>query len=264
MNLWIAAFLGIVEGLTEFVPISSTGHLILAANVVGLESSRASSFLIFIQLGAMAAVLVRFRRCFLGLLARPSASGFSGRRALGYLLLTTAPALAVGWLARAYIRDHLFAPRSVAWGLAAGALWILAGDRAAERKAHRGLDDLRWCHALGVGLFQCLALWPGVSRAAATIMGGLTVGLRRPAATEYSFLAAVPVMLGACLFALGQELPSLTGVDCAAHAIGFLTAFATASLALEGLLRYVSRHTLVLFGIYRLVLAAFVLGSHAV
>ncbi|MBN1268138.1 MAG: undecaprenyl-diphosphate phosphatase [Kiritimatiellae bacterium] len=257
MTSLAAAILGLIEGLTEFIPISSTGHLILAADLLRLEGPQVSTFLIFIQLGAIMAVVVHFRLRLLAFL-RPGQAGFAGPRGLGLLALTTLPAVVAGFLGHGFIRAHLFNPLTVAVGLGVGGLWILIGEQFSADISRRDIDTLMWTDALGIGLFQCLALWPGVSRAAATIMGGLFVGLRRRAATEYSFFAAVPIMLGACLFALYNEIPALQPADVRMLAIGFIVAFFTAWIAIKGLTEYVSHHTLVLFGWYRLALAALV------
>ena len=169
----VAALMGVVEGVTEFIPVSSTGHLILAGDLLGFESlvgeGQAKTFEIFIQLGAILAVVVAYPRRFSGLLRLGDNSGFSGLRGLSLLLLTSLPAGRLGLLARGPIKEHLFQPLTVAVGLAAGAVWILVVERWPPRVRRAGLDQLRWQDALAVGLFQCLALWPVMSRSSSTI-----------------------------------------------------------------------------------------------
>jgi undecaprenyl-diphosphatase len=187
--------MGLVEGLTEFLPISSTGHLILAGRVAELRRgswprrSRCS-----FSLGAILAVLMAYRTTFLNLFLAPSDKGFRGANGIVLLLLSTLPGLIGGLLGHGFIKEHLFTSHTVAIGLAAGGLWILVAERFHNHAAPRELDRMTWKMALGVGLFQCLALWPGMSRSTCTILGGLWLGLSRKAATEYSFFAAVPLL----------------------------------------------------------------------
>ena len=250
-----AAILGLVEGLTEFLPVSSTGHLILAGGLLRFTGEKASTFEIFIQLGAILAVVVFFRRKFAGLFNWSSTQGFSGKRGIALLACTTAPALAVGFLTHHFIKEHLFNPFTVAIGLGIGGLWILASEKWPRHFAKSGLDSLGGREALGVGFFQCLALWPGFSRSAATILGGMTLGLDRKTATEYSFFAAVPVMAAACLLDLIKSRHALSAADLPLFAVGFIVAFFSAWASIQFLLGFVSRHKLNGFGWYRLVLA---------
>ncbi len=258
--LWIAAILGLVEGLTEFLPVSSTGHLILAGHLLGFTGERAETFEIFIQLGAILAVVLFFLRRFLGLLRPPAgAPGFAGWRGLGLLIVTTLPAVGAGLLLHKTIKAHLFTPLAVAAGLAVGALWILAAERWPRRCAPVGLEQLTWGRALAIGVFQCLALWPGMSRSSSTILGAMLLGLDRRAATEYSFFAAVPVITLAGGYDLLKSLPALSGNDLPLFAVGFVVAFVSAWAAIQFLIRFVATHTLKLFGWYRLAVALIVL-----
>jgi undecaprenyl-diphosphatase len=251
-----AIVLGLVEGLTEFLPISSTGHLIIVNDLIGYTSEEADTFNVFIQLGAILAVLLYFRERFIGLITFQRGEGFTGLRGLTLLALTTLPALAFGYLAHDTIKTHLFSTETVAIGLAAGAVWILLTERYYRQDDPVELDQLTWITALGIGLFQCLAMWPGMSRSACTILGAMLLGLRRRAATEYSFFAAVPVMLAACSYDLYASRDILRADMIPFFATGFITAFVSALAAVKFFIHFVSRHTFTPFAWYRLALAA--------
>lgn len=260
-----AAIMGLVEGLTEFLPVSSTGHLILAGKWLGFERSLghdvAATFEIFIQAGAILAVLAAYPGRFAGLADVRRGSGFSGWRGLSLLAITSVPALIAGKLAGEFIKVQLFAAWSVALGLAAGAVWILAVERRRPQARTGSLDDLGWREALAIGLFQCLALWPGVSRSGATILGGMMLGVDRKTATEYSFFAAVPVLLAAALWELWKSRHFLQPAQASLFGIGLAVSFVAAFLAVKWLLRFVASHTLTAFAWYRLCLAAAVFAA---
>jgi len=253
-----AIILGFVEGITEFLPISSTGHMILAGHWLGWETETAKTFEVFIQLGAILAVVLFFPHRFLGLLNLKAKEGFAGWRGLGLLAVTTAPALVLGAAAHGFIKAHLFSPATVAIGLAVGAVWILVVEKFLRGPAQSGLDRVTWRQALAVGCFQCLAMWPGMSRSACTILGGMLVRLDRRTATEYSFFAAVPTMIAACSFDLLKSLPFLRAADLPLFAIGFVVSFISAWLAVKWFIHFVGGHTLNPFAWYRLALAAVV------
>lgn len=256
----IAALLGLVEGLTEFLPVSSTGHLILISDGLDFRGPLADCFNVFVQMGAMLAVVVFYRRRFLSFLRPPAAPGFSGYRGIALLALTSLPALVVGKLAHHEIKDHLFHPTSVAMGLAIGAVAILLIEQFARRDRLVELDRLDWKTALGIGLIQCAALWPGISRSAATILGAILLGLSRRAAAEYSFFAAVPILTAAVLYDTWQNWPILTREAIPFFTTGFIVAFFSAWVAIRFLIQYVSHHSFRVFAWYRLVLAAVVLA----
>lgn len=256
----VAALLGIVEGLTEFIPVSSTGHLILAADLLGFADlvgdERAKTFEIFIQLGAILAVVTVYPHRFSGLLRLTDNTGFSGCRGLGLLLITSLPAGLLGLLARGTIKSMLFQPLTVAAGLAAGAVWILIVERRTLRVRRSGLDALRWQDALAVGCFQCLALWPGMSRSSSTILGGMMLGIDRKTAAEYSFFAAVPLLTAAALYELYKSRSLLSLADAPWFAVGFVVSYLFAWLSVRFFIRFLSQHTLTGFGWYRLAVAA--------
>ena len=260
MEVWgIAVILGIVEGLTEFIPVSSTGHLIVAGNLLGFVGDKAATFEVAIQLGAILSVLVLYRNRFLELIPGKESpipgSALEGWAGLWRIALATAPALVVGYFAHRFIKSHLFTPVAVSWALAVGGVGILIAERAISRRASRPLDDLTLTQALGIGLFQTLALWPGISRSGATIIGGLLLGLDRRGAAEFSFLIAVPIMLAATSFEILQMGGSFTADEVAQFAVGFVVSFLVALMAIASFIRVLSRWSLAPFAWYRLVAA---------
>ena len=253
-----AVILGIVEGLTEFLPVSSTGHLIISGHLLGFTGPKAETFEIVIQLGAILAVVVMYLPTFWGLV-RPTGRAFGGLRGLFLLFLTSLPASLLGLLAHSAIKAHLFTPVSVAFALAAGALAILAVERMPRRIRVADLDGITPAMALGIGCFQCLALWPGFSRSAATIMGGMILGADRRAAAEYSFIAAVPLMFAATGYDLLKSWRLFSADDFLILAVGFAVSFVAAWAAVKGFISLLGRLTLRPFAWYRLALAPVVL-----
>lgn len=258
MLILTAIILGILEGLTEFLPVSSTGHLILAGHALDFTGARANTFEVFIQLGAILAVVWLYRQRFAQLLEFGQDKGLQGKRGIGLLLLTTLPALIVGFLFHGFIKDHLFQPETVAIGLAAGGAVLIIFERVKPKPRIANVDKITAKQALGVGLFQLLSLWPGVSRAASTIIGGMIQGLDRKTAVEYSFLIAVPVMIAATGYDLLKNLPNLQASDTALFATGFFTAFISAILAIRYFVQFVQRFGFTAFGWYRIALAVLV------
>lgn len=257
-SLWIAALLGLVEGLTEFLPVSSTGHLILVGDVLGLTGPRAATFEIVIQFGAILAVLLLYWGRFWGLLRPGAGRGFSGPRGLALLVTTTLPGALLGLAAGGFIKS-LFSPACVAASLGTGAVCMLlvewwAARRPAPDVRPSGLDQLTFRQALGVGCFQCLALWPGFSRSASTIMGGMLLGLRREVAAEYSFIAAVPLIVGAAGYDLLKSFHLFSAADLPFFVVGILVAFVAAVAAIKTFIALLGRMTLRPFAVYRLLL----------
>lgn len=255
-----ALLLGVIEGLTEFLPVSSTGHMILASHGLGWHGPQVETFEIFIQLGAILAVVRLYKQRFYALWpTSQQTTGFAGVRGLWLLGLTTLPALIFGFLVHGYMKTYLFNAYTVALGLGLGGVAILVVERWFIRPQRSGLDTMLWRDALIIGLFQCLALWPGVSRSAATILGGMLIGIERKTATEYSFLAAVPVMCAAVGYDLLKSLTFLTSQDIPIFALGFVVAFLSAWVAVQGFVRLLNTYTLMPFGWYRIVVALVVL-----
>lgn len=253
-----AIILGIVEGLTEFLPVSSTGHLIIAGHLLGFTGPKAETFEIVIQLGAILAVVAMYLPTFWGLV-RPTGRAFGGIRGLLLLFLTSLPASLLGLVAHSAIKEHLFSPVTVAFALMAGALAILFVERLGTRKTVGDLDAMTPALALGIGCFQCLSLWPGFSRSAATIMGGMILGVDRRTAAEYSFIAAVPIMFAATGYDLLKSWRIFTPDDFTVLAVGFAVSFVAAWAAVKVFIALLSRLTLRPFAWYRLALAPVVL-----
>lgn len=261
-NWYIAIIQGLVEGLTEFLPISSTGHLIITGHLLGFTGPKAETFDIVIQLGAILAVVWLFRPIFLGLFF--SASGdktrrFSGIRGLWLLFLTCLPASALGLAVHGQIKEHLFGPITVALALLVGGVMIVVVERLHLKHSVKTLDDITPGLALGIGCFQCLSLWPGFSRSASTIMGGMLLGADRRVAAEYSFIAAVPIMFAATGYDFLKNYEVFDTGDMIFLAIGFLVSFVSAWVAVKGFIHLLKRWTLTPFAIYRFVVAALVL-----
>lgn len=259
-NLFTAIILSIVEGLTEFLPVSSSGHLILAGDLLHFTGARASTFEVVIQLGAILAVVVLYRRRFMELVRPRPYSRFAGMRGLWLLFLTSLPAGLLGLLFHRQIKEYLFSPASVALALAVGGLCMIAVEKLRKNKKPSvlNLDAITPKVALGVGCFQCLALWPGFSRSAATIMGGMLLGAKRGIAAEYSFIAAVPIIFAACAYDLFKNLALLERADILFFAVGTTGAFISALIAIKTFVALLSRVTLIPFAIYRLALTPLV------
>jgi undecaprenyl-diphosphatase len=263
MSSWgIAAVLGVVEGLTEFLPVSSTGHLIIAGYFLGFVGEKAVSFEIVIQLGAILSVVVLYWRRFFGLIPvggnRPfiqTASNLNGGSGLWRIGIATFPALLVGYLARHAIKDELFNPEAVTLALAAGGAAILLVERYVSQRRSNTLDGLTLGQAFGIGLFQVLALWPGTSRAAATIVGGMLLGLDRKSAAEFSFLIAVPVLFAATGYELIKMQNDLAGQDFLQLGVGFIVSFLVALIAVKGFVSFLEHGKLTPFAWYRIVVA---------
>ncbi|MBM2803528.1 MAG: Undecaprenyl-diphosphatase [Deltaproteobacteria bacterium] len=262
MNSWgIAVVLGIVEGLTEFLPVSSTGHLIIAGHLLGFVGDKASSFEVAIQLGAILSVVVLYWHRFVGLVPvggrslLDSNSTLLGWSGLWRIAVATSPALLIGYVARHAIKAKLFNPEAVTLALAVGGVAILLVERLRSQRRSSSLDQLTLAQAFGIGLFQVLALWPGTSRAAATIIGGMLLGLDRKGAAEFSFLIAVPVLFAATGYELIKMRDQLAFDDSMALAIGFGVSFIVALIAVKGFVSFLSRGKLTPFAWYRIVVA---------
>lgn len=257
-----ALILGLVEGLTEFLPVSSTGHLILVSDWLGLNDEKDKVFDIVIQLGAILAVVweyrVRFARAFSGL-----ASDRVQQRFAANLLVAFLPAALVGLAFQSHIKKYLFNPVSVAIALIVGAFVIFLVERWYGRHGVprvASVDEMTWKDALKVGLAQCVSLIPGTSRSGATIMGGMLFGLSRQVATEFSFFLAVPIMFAATGYQMVKYRALLTLDDLAPFVVGFAVSFVFALLAVKGLIRYVAHHDFRAFAWYRIALGAAVLA----
>ena len=265
--LLLAVILGIIEGLTEFLPVSSTGHLIVAGHLLGFTDEVADTFEVFIQLGAILAVVALYWHRFVALIPAPrvhssSSGGMSGWSGLVKIGCACAPVFILGLLARDAIKTYLFSPIPVAWALIVGGIVMMMVDR--DHRAARGervsLDGITLKQAVGVGCIQCFALWPGISRSGATIIGGLACGLERRAAAEFSFLVAVPVMAAATVFDLYKSIHLLNSSVVAPFALGFLVSFVVAIAAIRAFVAFLGAFSMVPFGVYRVVLGCVILA----
>ncbi|EOE6854659.1 undecaprenyl-diphosphate phosphatase [Cronobacter sakazakii] len=260
-SLLVAAILGIVEGLTEFLPVSSTGHMIIVGHLLGFEGDTAKTFEVVIQLGSILAVVVMFWRRLFGLIGihfgHPPHEGVGkGRLSLIHILLGMVPAVVLGLVFHDFIKS-LFNPINVMYALVVGGVLLIIAEvlKPKEPKAP-GLDDMTYRQAFFIGCFQCLALWPGFSRSGATISGGMLVGVSRYAASEFSFLLAVPMMMGATALDLYKSMGFLTVADLPMFAVGFVTAFVVALVAIKTFLHIIKRISFIPFAIYRFIVAA--------
>lgn len=265
-----AALLGIVEGLTEFLPISSTGHLILAGSLLNFTGDIAKTFDVAIQTGAMLAVIWEYRsrlsRTLRGLGHEAAAQRFAFNVAIAFV-----PAVVFGLLFGKLIKEHLFHPVPVALAFVVGGviiLWVEARHKRAygsldlqgQRRARvETVDDMSWRDALKVGLVQCLALIPGTSRSGATIIGGMVFGLSRKAATEFSFYLAIPTLIGAGAYSLYKQRDLLVVADIPVFLVGAVFAFVSALVCIRWLIRYVATHDFTVFAWYRIVFGLVVL-----
>ena len=254
-----AAIMGVVEGLTEFLPISSTGHLILAGQLLGLHDAKAKVFDIAIQTGAIFAVILvyaeRLKAVLRGLPSQPEARRFALNVGIGFF-----PAVALGLLLGKAIKAHLFTPTVVAVAFIVGAFVILWAERRPPSAARvQSLDELTPLDALKVGLAQCFGLVPGTSRSGSTIIGGMLFGLSRQVATDFSFFLGIPILIGAGAYSLYKERALLSMADVPMFAVGLLFAFLSAWVCIRWLLRYVASHSFVPFAWYRIAFGVLIL-----
>ncbi|HFZ0484311.1 TPA: undecaprenyl-diphosphate phosphatase [Citrobacter koseri] len=260
-SLLVAAILGVVEGLTEFLPVSSTGHMIIVGHLLGFEGDTAETFEVVIQLGSILAVVVMFWRRLFGLIGihfgkQPHEGTGKGRLTLGHIVLGMIPAVVLGLVFHDTIKS-LFNPVNVMYALVVGGLLLIAAECLKPKEPRApALDDMTYRQAFMIGCFQCLALWPGFSRSGATISGGMLMGVSRYAASEFSFLLAVPMMMGATALDLYKSWSFLTVEDIPMFAVGFVTAFIVALIAIKTFLQLIKRISFIPFAIYRFIVAA--------
>ncbi|AZD79534.1 Undecaprenyl-diphosphatase [Pseudomonas chlororaphis subsp. aurantiaca] len=263
MELWTAVqalILGIVEGLTEFLPISSTGHQIIVADLLNFGGERAMAFNIIIQLGAILAVVWEFRRKILdvvtGLPTQRNAQRFTIN-----LLIAFLPAVVLGVIFADLIHEYLFNPITVATALVVGGVVMLWAERRQHEIHANSVDEISWKDALKVGFAQCLAMIPGTSRSGSTIIGGLLFGLSRKTATEFSFFLAMPTMVGAAVYSGYKYRNLFQPDDLPVFAIGFITSFIFAMIAVRGLLKFIANHSYAAFAWYRIAFGLVILAT---
>jgi undecaprenyl-diphosphatase len=262
-----AAIMGIVEGLTEFLPISSTGHLIVAGSLLNFNYANAKVFEIVIQSGAILALCWEYRQRLLGtvsgIFTEPKAQRFALNVSIAFL-----PFMLMALKFHEAIKAELFKPVPVALAFALGGVIILFAERWYKNRAQQGhvkliesVDDMTWRDALKVGFTQCVALIPGTSRSGATIIGGMFLGLSRKCATEFTFFLAIPTLMGATVYALWKARNQLAMADLSVFGVGFVTAFISAFICVRWLLRYISTHDFTVFAWYRIAFGVVILAT---
>ena len=263
MDFWTAIqalILGVVEGLTEFLPISSTGHQIIVADLLDFGGERAMAFNIIIQLGAILAVVWEFRRKILDVVTGLPTQRNAQRFTLN-LLIAFLPAVVLGVIFADLIHHYLFNPITVATALVVGGIIMLWAERREHEVHAESVDDITWKDALKVGFAQCLAMIPGTSRSGSTIIGGLLFGLSRKTATEFSFFLAMPTMVGAAVYSGYKYRDLFQPADLPVFAIGFVTSFIFAMIAVKGLLKFIASHSYAAFAWYRIGFGLLILAT---
>lgn len=266
----VAVILGIVEGLTEFLPVSSTGHLILVGNWLQFTGEKANTFEIFIQLGAILAVIGYFRERIFNLvravLGTPMPKGSAhmmsveqARRFAAGVMLAFIPAAVVGFLLHDKIEELLFTPKTVAAALVVGGVGIIAIEKLNLRAKTETMEEMTWAQAVWVGVAQCLSLIPGMSRSASTIMGGLVTGLSHAAAAEFSFFLAIPTIGAATVYSLLKNMKLLSADDVSIFAVGFIVSLVVAWIVIAAFMSFIKKHSFESFGWYRIVLGFVIL-----
>lgn len=263
MDLWTAlqaVILGVVEGLTEFLPISSTGHQIVVADLLGFGGERAMAFNIIIQLGAILAVIWEYRRKILITVFNVPRQR-EAQRFTANLLIAFLPAVVIGVAFADLIHDYLFNAITVAAALIIGGLVMLWAERRQHEVTVEEVDDMTWREALKIGFAQCLAMIPGTSRSASTIIGGLLFGLSRRAATEFSFFLAMPTMVGAAVYSGYKYRELFQPGDLPVFALGFVVSFIFAMIAVRALLKFIANHSYAVFAWYRIGFGLLILAT---
>jgi undecaprenyl-diphosphatase len=255
-----AVVLGIVEGVTEFLPISSTGHLIVASALVDYPEVSRATFEIFIQLGAILAVVWHYRTQLTTLVTR-SPSDASARELIAKVLLAFCPAAAVGFLFHRWIEEHLFSPAVVGLALIGGGVILIVVERRRWRFDVESIQATGWRHAAWVGVSQVLSLFPGVSRAGATIIGGMFAGMDRPSSTQFSFYLSIPTLFAASLYSLFKARHLLVASDAVPLAVGFIVSFLSALVVVRAFITFVQRHDFTGFGYYRIAVGLLILAG---
>lgn len=255
----IAVIVGIVEGLTEFLPVSSTGHMIIVGHLLGFSERVADVFDVFVQLGAILSVIFIYKERFYRFFTK---EGWQLNRGLSvwHVAAGIVPVMSVAFFLYKYIKEYLFSPFTVAIGLALGGLLLIYAEKKTAHKQDqlvKSVDDITIKQALYVGIYQFLSLWPGFSRSGSTIAGGLLVGLSREAAANYTFIIAVPLMFVACIYDLMKNIHGLTPEELKILGIGFVVSFIVAYWSVLWFLKFLHKYSLSSFAYYRIALAFF-------
>ncbi len=249
-----AFIIGIVEGLTEYIPVSSTGHLIIVGNMLHFTGVLADVFDVFIQLGAILSVVVVYRRKFVYMMNTHHWFKKKGASVMN-IAIAMFPACVTGYLFHDIIKTRLFGPMTVIIGLVIGGVFMIFAEKMRKKFVIENVDQIGSADAFKIGLFQCFSLWPGFSRSGSTIAGGLLLGISRKAAADFSFIMAVPLMFIACLYDLYKVADLLSLNDFGVLFIGFITSFVVAYASILWFLRFLNNSTLTGFALYRFVVA---------
>ncbi|NUN15897.1 MAG: undecaprenyl-diphosphate phosphatase [Myxococcales bacterium] len=262
MEWWQALILGLVEGITEYLPVSSTGHLLVVERMLGFGGSEAAhAYAIVIQAGAIMAVLGLYRQRVAGMVSGLVGNNSAGAHLARMVVLAFLPAATLGFFADDVVEDALFGPWPIVVAWAAGGLFLLILAPKLHKRPGQSLENLAWTGALWIGVIQCCALWPGVSRSLATILGGIAVGLSLPAAVEFSFLLGLVTLGAASVYkAVSSGAAMVTVYDIDVMVIGFGTAWISAAVAVRWMVRWLNERGFALFGWWRLVAASVVGG----
>jgi undecaprenyl-diphosphatase len=261
LDLWNAIIIGIIEGLTEFLPVSSTGHMILAGHLIGFTGNKADTFEIVIQLGAILAIVVLYWKRVLRLFGvrETNISKTNGKQLnLKHIIIGILPALLFGFLLHKYIKE-LFTPQTVVIGLIVGGIFMIIAEKFHSPVESQTLDDITYKQSFFIGVAQCLSLWPGFSRSGATIAAGMLTGTSRAAAADFTFLMAVPIMAAATGYDLLKSYKNFSSDDIVFFAVGFIVAFIVALLAVATFIKWVGKLKLTYFSYYRFALAILVI-----
>lgn len=252
----IGLIMGAVEGLTEFLPVSSTGHMILVGHLIGFEGDTAKTFEVVVQLGSISAVVVLFWKRLWSLVGIGRVNEKSGPSLnLLHIIIGMIPAGVLGFLFHDLIKEVLFGPGPVVIGLIAGGILMIVAEKFSKPSTAQTLDEITYKQAFTIGMFQCFSLWPGFSRSGSTMSGGLLARVSHKAAAEYTFILAVPMMLGAAGLDLIKSWDMLSAADIPLFVTGFITAFVVALIAMVSFLKLLERWKLTPFAYYRFVVA---------
>lgn len=259
-DLWVAVIIGIVEGLTEFLPVSSTGHMILTSRLLDISETNEMMkiFEVFIQLGAILAVVLLYWKRLLRLIGIKTGGSDipqQGGMNLIHIMISIIPALILGYLLHGFIKNVLFSAETVLIGLVVGGIFLIIGEKQQPRISAQTIEQITYRQAIFIGISQCLSLWPGFSRSGATIAGGMLAGVSRAAAADFTFIIAVPVMIAASGYDLLQGYSFLSRSDIPFFIVGFVVSFAVALLAVYTFIKLVQRLKLTYFAYYRFALA---------
>ncbi|MBO9604725.1 MAG: undecaprenyl-diphosphate phosphatase [Paenibacillaceae bacterium] len=261
MDMWIAVVIGIVEGLTEFLPVSSTGHMILAGHLIGFTGDKADTFEIVIQLGAILAVAVLYWRRVLrlfGIQDKASRLQPGPKLNLLHILIGILPAGLIGFALHKYVK-LLFMPETVLIGLVVGGLFMIVAEKQRGTQTAEKMDQITYRQSFFIGVAQVLSLWPGFSRSGATIAGGMLAGTSRAAGADFTFLMAIPLMVAASAYDFYKSIDSFSSDDIGFFVTGFIVSFIVALVAVATFIKLVSRLSLTYFSYYRFILAAIML-----